>query len=929
MAPGSSLRPSLVSALLTTLIITAGTIVLPSAPASAATTTVGDWAEIQAAFNAASGPDNVIHLGADIAGAGLLVPAGATVSLELNGHELTVTGDYQKAGIEVGATSEFIVDGPGKLTTRGSHGSAGIGGSMFTPSPGTIRILGGTIDAFAPGQAGVPGAAGIGAGGHGEGGPYGTGGTVEIRGGQVTAQGGQGGAGIGAGEYGNDPTIIIAGGTITATGGYGGAGLGGSQQTSGGTVSILGGVVDAIAGAFAAGIGSGNTPVPLAITIAAGTVRATGSNYGAAIGGITMTPGADLTIGADATVTAITVAPSYIAFGRGWDEVGGAHPFGSMNSAGRIIMSNRWSTQPGQVITNTGTIENRAALTHSGLIENQGVFDNTGVVAGAGVIDNAGTIRNTNSLTASVTGAVSPFSFFANDGVAAGKIVEVYAASMDAAALPESVTTLTRQGFSPVGWSTTPISGAPWDTSTVISQPTDLFAQWEITTHVVTFDSRNSGVPATQTLDYGASAVEPSTPIRANHAFLGWFDAESGGTEWNFATPITQPVTLYAQWQIATHVVTFEPWWGSETSFSQTADHGSPATEPPAPLRPGNTLLGWSEWPMSGPLWDFSAGVIRQTTLYARWSPLTYPVTFDSHNGDASTATTVQHGSPSIAPADPVRAGYTFLGWFDAASGGTAWNFTTGITGPVSLSAMWSLNSYAVTFDARNGQTPATQTLDYASPALQPLAPTRPNHTFLGWFDQASGGSAWDFADGVTGAMTLYAQWAPVSFPVTFDAQHDDESTVANVAYGSPVPIPPVPSRADFSFVGWADSSNCGLWWDFDTAITGPTTLYAQWARVAHAVTFDSQNGTIASDQSFDVDSPAAEPTAPTRAGYSFIGWFDQPSAEWPGALEPVSPPPSRSTPTGRSTVLRCRLRCTRSRMPRRLPQLPRPSRTR
>ena len=120
----------------------------------------------------------------------------------------------------------------------------------------------------------------------GIGGDDGSGGTIIISGGTVTATGGVRGAGIGGGNNGEGGTIIISGGTVTATGGSNGAGIGGSQRGSGGTITISGGTVTATGNSYGAGIGGGNGGNGGTVTITGGTVTATGGSgwYGSGAG---------------------------------------------------------------------------------------------------------------------------------------------------------------------------------------------------------------------------------------------------------------------------------------------------------------------------------------------------------------------------------------------------------------------------------------------------------------------------------------------------------------------------------------------------------------------------------------------------------------------------------------------------------------------
>ncbi|MGI6031630.1 MAG: S-layer homology domain-containing protein [Eubacteriales bacterium] len=64
-----------------------------------------------------------------------------------------------------------------------------------------------------------------------------------------------------------------------------------------------------------------------------------------------------------------------------------------------------------------------------------------------------------------------------------------------------------------------------------------------------------------------------------------------------------------------------------------------------------------------------------------------YSVTFT--NGTESTSVRVRKGKTVEKPTDPVKEGYTFAGWFD---GETLFDFTTPITGSLTLTAKWVEN---------------------------------------------------------------------------------------------------------------------------------------------------------------------------------------------------------------------------------------------
>ena len=110
--------------------------------------------------------------------------------------------------------------------------------------------------------------------------------------GELTANGGHGGAGIGGGYEGSGSDITITGGEVTANGGWCGAGIGGGPRGNGSDITISGGKVIANGGLCGAGIGGGYKGSGGDVTISKDSrVEATGGDpcllggYGAAIGG--------------------------------------------------------------------------------------------------------------------------------------------------------------------------------------------------------------------------------------------------------------------------------------------------------------------------------------------------------------------------------------------------------------------------------------------------------------------------------------------------------------------------------------------------------------------------------------------------------------------------------------------------------------------
>lgn len=67
--------------------------------------------------------------------------------------------------------------------------------------------------------------------------------------------------------------------------------------------------------------------------------------------------------------------------------------------------------------------------------------------------------------------------------------------------------------------------------------------------HVVTFDTNGGSAVASQVVDEGGKIAQPEDPTMAGYMFDGWFSDAKLEKSWNFDTPVTADMTLYAGWK--------------------------------------------------------------------------------------------------------------------------------------------------------------------------------------------------------------------------------------------------------------------------------------------------------------------------------------------------------------------------------------------
>ena len=160
----------------------------------------------------------------------------------------------------------------------------------------------------------------------------------------------------------------------------------------------------------------------------------------------------------------------------------------------------------------------------------------------------------------------------------------------------------------------------------------------------------------------------------------------------------------------------------------------------------------------------------------------------------------------------------------------------------------------------------AKQVLPSGTLATRPDAPAAtPGYTFGGW--NKADGTAWDYAsDKVTDNITLYAKWAANTYTITFDTAGGSEIAPITQEYGTVITAPEAPTREGYTFIGW----------DKEIPTTMPAenmTVTAQWEINRYTITFDTAGGSEITPITQDYGTAITAPEAPTREGYTFIGW--------------------------------------------------------
>ena len=249
---------------------------------------------------------------------------------------------------------------------------------------------------------------------------------------------------------------------------------------------------------------------------------------------------------------------------------------------------------------------------------------------------------------------------------------------------------------------------------------------------------------------------------------------------------------LTVQWTAPTYAVTLNTNGGTINNGNVTEyTYGVGATLPTDVTRTGYTFKGWyyNENLTVSPVTAIGDTETGNKEYWAKWEINQYTITVKPENGEADITITQDYGTPITAPADPIREGYTFIGWDrDIPKTMPAENIT--------VTAQWEINQYAITFDTNGGSEIAPITQDYGTKITAPADPTRKGYTFKGWDKEIPETMPAE-------NMTVKAQWEINRYAITFDTNGGSEIAPITQDYGTAITAPDNPTREGYTFIGW------------------------------------------------------------------------------------------------------------------------------
>ncbi|WP_186375594.1 InlB B-repeat-containing protein [Paenibacillus xylanexedens] len=390
-----------------------------------------------------------------------------------------------------------------------------------------------------------------------------------------------------------------------------------------------------------------------------------------------------------------------------------------------------------------------------------------------------------------------------------------------------------REGYTFLYWRDKDTPSKAFDFTTPITRNHDLYTAWQTNKYEVIFMSDGTKV-SSQSVNYKESAKVPSMPTREGYVFKGWYTDTTLTNAYNFGSQVVSPITLYAKWA-PMFTVSFDSKGGSAVN-TQTMEYNAKATAPASPTRTGYVFGGWYSNEDLTDVYNFASPVTTNVTLHAKWTPL-FTVNFDLKGGTSVVdPKTLVEGSLVATPAEPVREGYVFGGWYSDEGLTTVYDFATPVTSNITLYAKWKA-LYTVTFRvAANGPEQLIKKIvvegETVSPPDTSEMPSNPGQMVYGWTKNSVNLPYYDFSTPVTENFWLAVKWG-LAYTVTFESNGGSEVSTYILKGTDLVEEPEPPVRPGFVFDGWyRNEALTGAFVFGSQPRSQNITLYAKWTEL-------------------------------------------------------------------------------------------------
>lgn len=378
--------------------------------------------------------------------------------------------------------------------------------------------------------------------------------------------------------------------------------------------------------------------------------------------------------------------------------------------------------------------------------------------------------------------------------------------------------------------------------------------------------------------------ISLKSPQLSGYVFDGWFTEADGGDKVTvIAVGSIGNINLYARW-LHISTITFDSNGGSAVSSIVKAT-GSSVSRPTQPTKDYYDFVDWYSDSALTTVFEFGAMPDEDITVYAKWTPKKYSITYVLNDGINDSANPVEYTveSDTIILESASKKGHTFIAWFDSDDfTGAVVEISQGSHGNITLFANYRINKYTISFQSNGGTTIEPITQNYATAVTEPSFPAKNGYDFVGWYSDISLNTRYNFTTMSDSDIILYAKWELAEYDIVYhlDSGLNDERNPSTYTINSDTINLSSPSKDGYDFVGWyIDSDYSQTIERIECGSYGDIEVFAKWEAIIYTITYiipeNTNNDNIST---FTIETDITSLIDPSLKGYSFNGWFSDSS---------------------------------------------------
>ena len=283
-------------------------------------------------------------------------------------------------------------------------------------------------------------------------------------------------------------------------------------------------------------------------------------------------------------------------------------------------------------------------------------------------------------------------------------------------------------------------------------------------TFLYNFGEGKEEVYKTIKVEEGKTVEKPIDPKRKDWYFNGWY-MEKSGKEFDFDTIISEDISLQAKWEKRS-VETITTISSGNNILVSNLGHDISSSKVEEPIENLDISSRQEKNEPDKEIPDIKVPD-KEEIVPPHEPEVYYEVNFDANGGMTGTSCIkVKSGLTIGVLPEASRGGFTFLGWYTEAVGGTQLTTSTVITSDMTVYAHWLAievgdGDARITFDRNDGTNDVyqVQNVRIGETIEEPIEPTRELYRFTGWYLEPAATTKYDFTTPVTDDFTLYAGW--------------------------------------------------------------------------------------------------------------------------------------------------------------------------